>query len=263
MTDEDDETRMRRLMKDHYERPLPKRFYKDVSVSADNGILLDGRPVKTPLKAVLRLPNTGLAAAVAEEWRRQDKIINPGVMPLTKLANTAIDRVLAANAHVIRELVDYANADLVCYRAESPLGLMKRQYDMWDPVLAWIAEKLGVKFIVSTGVMHKPQSTEALATFEAYLGALDRFQLTALYNISTLIGSALTATMLIESAIDGGTGWAIAHVDEDYQIEQWGWDLEAQSRRANRRIEFDASLRFAELARDKLVFTAQGPLKLV
>jgi chaperone required for assembly of F1-ATPase len=263
MTEEDGDTRMRRLMKDRYERPLPKRFYKVVNVSLDNGILLDGRSVKTPLKSTLQLPNKVLADAVAIEWRNQEKVINPGLMPLTKLANTAIDRAHDENAHVVRDLVDYANSDLVCYRAEAPDNLVQRQKEAWNPALDWIKEKLGVQFSVSIGVMHNQQSDESLAAFEGYLLQLDRFQLTAHYNISTLIGSALIGTMLIEEAMEADHAWSLAHLDEDFQIEQWGWDAEAQSRRKFRRMEFDASLRFAELARSNLVFTAQGTLKIL
>ena len=140
MTETPDE-RMGRLLTDRIDRPLPKRFYKQVSISEDNGILLDGRTVKTPLKAVLRLPNRALAEAVVEEWRAQEKFINPALMPLTKLANTAIDRATTERQKVLDEITQYAGSDLVCYFAKTPPALLERQRQHWQPALQWVEQE--------------------------------------------------------------------------------------------------------------------------
>jgi chaperone required for assembly of F1-ATPase len=261
MTEETADQRMQRLATDRYERPLPKRFYKDVSVSHDLHILLDGRTVKTPLKSALRLPNPELAEAVAAEWRAQEKLINPARMPLTKLANTVIDRASAERNNIIKELTDYANADLVCYRATEPERLVDLQHQQWDPILAWIKAKLNVTFTTTKGITHRPQSSEALATFAAYLAELDPWQLTAHYDLSTLTGSALLSTLIIESGISPDDAWTAVHVDEDFQIETWGQDNEALARRKLRRQEFDATVKFATLARDKRVYAPQGMIR--
>jgi chaperone required for assembly of F1-ATPase len=249
MTDESKDDRMRRLLTGTEPRPLPRRFYKTVSVDTARQILLDGKPVRTPMKQILSLPSAEMAQSVAAEWDAQTKVIEPARMPLTRLANTAIDRADSERASVIKELVQYADADLICYRVAKPEALVVIQREKWDPVLAWMQDKLGVRFEWSTGIVHKPQTGEALAAFEGYLNQLNNWYLTAHYNISTLTGSVLLTTMLIEGGITADMAWVAAHVDEDFQVSEWGEDEDAKLRRAARRAEFDASVRFATLIR--------------
>jgi chaperone required for assembly of F1-ATPase len=151
---ETEDERLQRLSKGRAEKPLPKRFYKDVQVSKENRILLDGRSVKTPLKAVLQLPNRRLADAVAAEWTAQADVINPALMPLTKLANTAIDRATSERIHVVNEIVQYAASDLVLYRADKPEKLVSLQQQHWNPVLDWAQASLDAKFESTAGIVH-------------------------------------------------------------------------------------------------------------
>ncbi len=240
MRTESDDERMRRLMKDRYERPLPKRFYKEATVGPDNDILLDGRAVKTPMKARLVLPNRKLAEALAAEWQAQQQVINPGAMPFTKYANTAIDRAVSERETVLDEFAKYAGSDLVCYRAETPPALVDLQALHWDPVVADAGKTLAATFRLAKGIMHVPQDAAAIAAARAAAAALDPFRLTALYNLTTLTGSALLSLMLVGGRASAEQGWLAAHVDEDYQIAEWGADEEAMARRAARRIDYDA-----------------------
>lgn len=226
-----------------------RRFYKTVTVTGDNAIALDGKPIKTPMKAALRLPARALAEAVAAEWEAQGAEINPASMPLTRLANTAIDRVARERPKIEAEARAYANSDLVCYRAERPPDLVARQAAAWDPVADWARTALDAPFTVTAGVMHQPQSPAALTAFAAVVAALDDFELAAFHTVMTLTGSALIAMMLARRAIAPDEAWRIAHVDEDYQAELWGEDDEAMARRASRRAEFMAACRFLLLAR--------------
>ena len=228
-----------------------RRFYKDVSVTGDLGIALDGRAVKTPLKAPLRLPTRALAEAVAAEWDAQAEKIDPASMILTKLANTAIDRVRGDRARIEAEVLDYANSDLVCYRADRPPALVQRHAAVWDPVVDWARTALDAPFEVTDGVIHKPQPPAAIAAHGLALAALNDFELAAYHSIMTLTGSALIAMMLARRATAPEAAWLAAHVDEDYQIEQWGEDAEATARRAARHAEFMACCRFLGLAQDQ------------
>ena len=225
-----------------------RRFYKDVAVTEDLGIALDGRVVKTPLKAPLRLPTRALAEAVAGEWAGQEAEIKPATMILTKLANTAIDRVGPGRARIEAEVLDYAGSDLVCYRADRPPDLVQRHVMHWDPVIDWARMALDAPFEVTVGVIHKPQPEAALAAYALALKDLSDFELAASYTLMTLTGSALIAMMLARGATPPEAAWLMAHVDEDYQIEQWGQDAEARARRAARYAEFMACCRFLELA---------------
>jgi chaperone required for assembly of F1-ATPase len=248
MTDETDDERMQRLSRDHYERPLAKRFYKVVSVTAELGIALDGRSVKTPMKAAFVAPNRRLAEAIAVEWDAQDKFINPGVMPLTRYTNTAIDRATSERDSIIAECVQYAGSDLVCYRATTPPDLVAAQKQYWDAVLAWAAQHLGADFKAHQGVIHKVQEQAALDAVQQRISALNGFELTAVYNLMTLTGSILLALMLQAGAHTAEEGWATALVDEDHQIKHWGEDWEATKRRASRLIDYHACLQFLVLS---------------
>lgn len=247
MTDDAENARARRLLTNKEERPLPKRFYKDVSVGPGNAILLDGRSVKTPLKLSLTLPNAKLAEAVAEEWRAQINVINPALMPLTKLANTALDRAGPERGHVAGEVVAFSGSDLVCYRADEPEQLVNLQEAGWNPVLDWAKTHLDAHFIATHGILHVAQPKEATQAVEAHVAHLSDFELTAVHNLTTLTGSCLIALMLHARDIAAEGAWAAAHVDEDYQISEWGEDFEAADRRALRKAEYDATVRFMEL----------------
>lgn len=225
-----------------------RRFYKTVSLSQDGGVLLDRKPVKTPMKAVLVLASVDLARAVAEEWQAQGERIDPASMPLTRLANTAIDRVIPGRARIVAEMLEFAGSDLTCYRAEAPPDLIERQTAAWNPVLDWAVAELDAVFVVTAGIVHRPQPEAALKAVEAHLQGLDPFVLTALYNLMTLTGSLLIAAMTVAGRIDPEVAWRAAHTDEDFQIEQWGEDAEARQRRDFRHREFLACWRFACLA---------------
>jgi chaperone required for assembly of F1-ATPase len=241
---ETEDERFQRLSKGRADRPLPKRFYKAAQVSGENRILLDGRGVKTPLKATVQLPNRTLAEAVAAEWSAQIDVINPALMPLTKLANTAIDRATAERTHVINEIQQYAASDLVLYRADKPEKLVSLQQQNWNPVLDWAQAALDARFESVVGIVHKAQDERALAALRVAVESKDAWHLTAIYLLTTLTGSALLALMLEQKVATAESIWAAAHVDEDFQVSQWGEDWEAKLRRDGRRREFDALVQF-------------------
>ena len=226
------------------ESSLPARFYTDVSVrEADDGfgIALDGRPVRTPARHLLMFPATTLAEAAASEWRGQGKRIDPATMPLTSLANIALDRVTAEMEAVRAEIRAYAATDLVCYRAEAPEGLVARQAALWDPVLGWAEAAFGAPFAIAGGIVHVDQPEASLDRVTEALVPHGALALAAIHVVTTLTGSALLALGLDCRAYDVETIWRAAHVDEDWQIENWGTDAEAAARRAARRREFDAA----------------------
>jgi chaperone required for assembly of F1-ATPase len=224
--------------------PLSKRFYKDVSVRHDEegwSVLLDGRSVKTPGKRSLSLPTEALADAVAAEWRAQDKVIDPATMPVTRIANTAIEGVTDRMSEVAADIVAFAGSDLLCYRAAGPEALVARQSAAWNPVVLWVRSDLRADFNVVTGVMPIAQPDEALARIAEVVQPLTVFELSGLHVATTLTGSALLALAVLRVRLLPEQAWAAAHVDEDYQIELWGTDEEAAQRRASRWQEMQAA----------------------
>ena len=229
-----------------------RRFYKKVAVTgtaAPFSVTLDERSLRTPLKRALDLPTKRLAEAVASEWAAQAEKIDPHSMPYTKLANTAVDRVTSDHERIMSEIVDFAGSDLVCYRAEKPRDLIERQSRAWQPVLDWARATFAAEFLVTEGIVHIEQPSRSLGAMRDYLGGKSSWALTALHNMTTLTGSALIAAMACDGAILPAEAWLAAHVDEDWQIEQWGSDEEARHRRDYRKREFDICLRFCELSR--------------
>ncbi len=228
-----------------------RRFYKQVAVTgaaAPFAITLDERTLRTPLKRPLDLPTKALADALAAEWEAQAEKIEPHTMPFTKLANTALDRVATDKDRIVGEIVDFAGSDLVCYRAANPPDLVERQVRIWQPVLDWARATFKGEFQATEGILHIAQPEASLAALREYLSTKSPWALTALHNMTTLTGSALISTMAAEKGLLPAEAWLAAHVDEDWQIEQWGWDEEARHRRDFRKREFDTCLRFCELS---------------
>jgi chaperone required for assembly of F1-ATPase len=229
---------------------MPKRFYKQVS-SQPRGdmfeVLLDGRNLKTPKRIDLLLPTHALAEAIAAEWAGQGEHIDPASMPLTQLANTAIDGVAGREADVRSDILKYAGSDLLCYRAEAPAALVERQAVAWDSVLEWAERVLGARFILANGVMPVTQPDEALRAVAANLEGLDAFRLASLHVMTTLMGSAVLALAHARGRLTAAEAWKAAHVDEDWQIEQWGEDAEAAARRRRHWEELRAASRLLQL----------------
>jgi chaperone required for assembly of F1-ATPase len=226
---------------------LPARFYKLASVSegADGfGVALDGRALKTPSKLPLRVPSRLLAQAIAAEWAAQGERIDPSSMPLTRLANTAIDAVAPNLASVQADIVQFAGSDALCYRAAEPARLAELQAATWDPILKWAAEALGARFVTQTGILHVSQPQETLAAVGRAVAPFDAFQLTALHVMTTVMGSSVLALAVATGALDAPTAWRAAHLDEDWQIATWGSDGEATDRRERRWREMDAAVAF-------------------
>ena len=223
-----------------------KRFWKIVAVE-EGGIRLDGRVVRTPARAELKLPTAALAEAVAEEWRAQEKDVDPRTMPFTGFANAAIDRVAPDPATFARGIAEYGETDLLCYRADEPPPLVERQSAQWDPLLDWARTRYDIHFEIVTGIMHRAQPEATVARLGEAVAAFDAFRLAALQPLVTISGSLVTTLALAEGLIGAEDAFAISHLDELWQAEQWGEDWMATDQRDARRRDFVAAARFLAL----------------
>ena len=224
-----------------------KRFYREVAI-ADGEVLLDGRPVRTPARARLVLPTPALAEAVAEEWRAQKDVIDPRTMPLTGLANAAIDRVAPDPRGFARPLAAYAKTDLLCYRAEHPAVLAREQAAAWEPLLAWARVRYDVGLVVTHGIVHVPQPAATVERLGEALVARTPFALAAMQPIVTIGASLVTALALAEGEVAAEAAFDLTHLDELWQARQWGEDELALSAREARRSDFLAAARFLSLS---------------
>jgi chaperone required for assembly of F1-ATPase len=227
-----------------------KRFWKSVEVKREGkewDVRLDGRPVRTPARVPLVVPTRALAEAIAEEWRTVEETIDPRTMPLTGLANAAIDRVAPDEQAFAAGLARYAEADLACYRSSWPPELVERQADAWDALLGWARRRYDVDFSTTSGLMHVPQPQATLEQLAHAVASLDAFRLAGLSPLVTIGGSLIAALAVLEKAIMPEQAWEAVTLDDRWQLEQWGSDTEAETALGNRERDFFASARFLEL----------------
>jgi len=229
-----------------------KRFYRKVEIApaaAGHEVTLDGKPIKTPAKQPLVVPNAALAGALAAEWEAQETEIHPAEMPLTRLAATAIDRVAPQRDTIVKQIADYAGTDLVCYRAVRPPELAARQSAVWQPLIEWAALRYDAPLVVTAGVIPITQPPQSLRAFAAAIAEHDDLTLAALHLATGACGSLVISLALTEGRLDAAAAFAASQLDESFQIEAWGEDGEQAWRRRALAADISAAARFLELLR--------------
>jgi chaperone required for assembly of F1-ATPase len=227
-----------------------KRFWSAAEAVAEEGgwgVRLDQRPLRTPGRALLAVPSEPLAEAIAQEWAVAGETVDPRAMPLTGLANAAIDRVAPDRGVFAAGLARYAEADLACYRAEGSASLAASQAESWDALLGWARRRFDVDFVTTTGLVHVAQPKATVERLSHEVAALDPFRLAGLSPLVTIGGSLVAALAVLEGALAPGQAWEAVSIDERWQIEKWGADAEAEAALANRQQDFLAAARFLEL----------------
>jgi chaperone required for assembly of F1-ATPase len=220
-----------------------------VRLDAGFTIALDGRSIKTPAKRALVVPILSLAEMIAAEWQAQGETLDPGLMPATRLANSVIDGVVDRRADVVEDLVAFAASDLLCYRAEHPERLVERQTLVWDPILDWVDERYGARFLVGDGIVHVAQDPEAIARVAQAVADHSAFTLGGLHSLTTLTGSVLIALAVREGHLDADAAWVAGNLDDLWSLEVWGHDEEAAHRLQQRRRDFDAAIAFVRTSK--------------
>jgi chaperone required for assembly of F1-ATPase len=228
--------------------PQRKRFYAKADVTEAEGgyaITLDGKPIRTPSGRIITAPSRDIAQAIAAEWEAQQETINPLTMPLTRFANSVVEAVTDRVEAVAADIAKYLASDLLFYRAGHPEALVARETAHWDPVVFWAADSLGAHFILAQGIVHVRQPDTAIEAARAALPS-DPWSVAAMHVVTTLTGSALLALALLYGAREADQVWAAAHVEEDFNADQWGVDEEAAARRAARLVDFQAANRILQ-----------------
>lgn len=224
-----------------------KRFWTDASVvETENGygVALDGKPLKTPARVPLAVPGRALAEAIVAEWDAVGETIDPRAMPMTGLANAAIDR---GDAEMVAGIVRYAESDQFCYRAEGPTPLVERQSEAWDALLNWARRRYDTDFVTCSGILHVAQPPETIRKLGHEVAILDRFRLAGLSPLVTIGGSLVAGLAVLEQAIPAEAAWEAVSLDERWQLEKWGSDAEAEAALDAKRCDFLAAARFLEL----------------
>ena len=223
-----------------------KRFWTDASVvdlEGSFGVTLDGRPLKTPARVPVAVPNRALAEAIAAEWEAAGATVDPRAMPMTGLANAAIDR---ADDQLVDGITRYAESDHLCYRAPDPAPLVNRQFDAWDPLLTWARRRYDIDFAICSGILHVAQPTETIRKLSHEVAVLDQFRLAALSPLVTIGGSLVAGLAVLEKAIPPEAAWEAVSLDERWQLEKWGSDADAEAALDAKRRDFLAAARFLD-----------------
>lgn len=229
-----------------------KRFWKAVTVEPDGAgftVRLDGRAVKTPGKRPLILPGRAMAEAVAAEWAAVGGTVDPRRMPVTRAANSAIDKVATQFDEVAALIAAYGGSDLLCYRAEGPADLVRAQAEAWDPLLDWAEQAHGARLVTTTGVVPVAQPEAATGALAAAVFACTAFELTALHDLVALTGSLVLGLAAARGDFEAEAIWALSRIDEDWQAAQWGRDEEAEEAAAVKHADFLAARHFWTLCR--------------
>jgi len=230
----------------------PSHVPAPVHVEAhDEGFALKrgGRLLRTPAGLALVLPTRALALALAAEWN--ETADDPARRPLTRLANTAIDRVRAGRRRVESELANSIHTDLLCYREENEPRLAAREGATWDPLLDWVAENFRARLRVTAGIAPTAQPAEALDAVQSALARESDFALAALHAAAALTGSLVLAMALAHGHCTVDEAWSAATIEESWQAERWGRDAEAEARAGRRKAELNLLARFLALLADQ------------
>ena len=228
-----------------------KRFWTKAEAAARDGgfgVTLDGRAVNTPNKTPLIVPTQTMAQAIADEWDAQVEQIDPLTMPVTRAANSSLDKVLPQQAEVVAMLAEYGGSDLLCYRAVGPQELIARQAAAWDPLLDWAADQFGARLVVGEGVMHIAQDAALLANFHAEVASFDHFALAGVHDLISISGSLVIALAVTRNHLTVDQAWQASRIDEHWQVEQWGDDDEATATEAKKNEAFCDAARFYQLS---------------
>lgn len=224
----------------------PMNDYSVTQTGTQFAIHAAGKALLTPLKLPMHVPTQALADAMAAEWRTHGKFA-AGKMPLTTLAQTAIDRIEQQRELIVESLLTYVDTDALVYRSNSSQKLAQTQKLKWDPVLNWSANLLKAKWEVTTGVMPVDQSAELHDGIREYLQKLDTMRLSAACMLSASFSSVALAIAVVEKHIDAETAFHLSRLEEESQAETWGRDFEADKRAARMQEEIVAAGHFLDL----------------
>ncbi len=219
-----------------------RKFYDDVSVEKmEDGwcLLLDGKEVQSPAKDGLRVSNQALADAISEEWRMQGEDIDLEKMPNTRMSFGAMDISNEEVTNLQVHIAGYAETDLLCYRvsADQDKILSQRQNAAWSPWLTWAEKTCDLSFDVTEGIMPIEQAEETMASVRKRVVMLSQWELVPMGILTGQLGSYVLAEALREGALDIEQAIAASFLDDDYQIEKWGADEEAELKHKNAKAE--------------------------
>ena len=207
-----------------------RRFYKEAGfAAAEDGkafvVTLDGRVLKTPEATEVLMPTEAAAAAIAAEWESQESHIMPHLMPLTRLAMTALDVVPKSRESIIDGLMPYLDTDTVWYwedpeRTTMSSELHELQTTTLTPIIDWLEERFGARPETTTGLFVN-QPEELVGAVREWVEGLDAWHLAALDQSVRALKSMSLAAALLEYRLSPDEVASASRLEETHQIEEW------------------------------------------
>ena len=204
-----------------------EKFYKKVSISEYHSgwiVSLDEKTLKTPQNNKLILPTKNLATAILNEWDGQDTEVDPMSMPLTRLANSTIDKTQAKRKKAIEKICSYAHTDAGCYQIEEPKDLVERQVAEWAPLLEWLYEEWGIKLLITKGIKQIEQTKETIERVLDIVSSYNDFGLTSLHALTDDCSSIVIALAVMEGQLNIERALCCATLEQQHQMSLWGED---------------------------------------
>jgi chaperone required for assembly of F1-ATPase len=103
--------------------------------------------------------------------------------------------------------------------------------------------------------MHIQQPPQAIAALRRAVAALDADTLAGLGIAVPALGSLVLGLALAEQRLSAEQAYALACLDETFQIEQWGEDAEAAARRGRIAADIALAAQFVNLAGKSMAST--------
>lgn len=219
------------------------RFYQNAAITPTEGgfhILLDGRKLSTPKRKPFIMPNAATAQIIADEWNAQPKVLDPNLMPITRLINVAIDNAGDNRAEMVAEIRNYAATDLLCYMVSAPAPIAAEQKELWQPILDWAKSEHGLEFVVLIDSLDVAQHDETLDNIAAIATEMDDLHLTILTFMTQVLGSAILAFALVKGFINAASAFKAIRIEEDHNAKIWGYDGEDIQKSTLKQKDIDA-----------------------
>ena len=211
--------------------PTRKRFYKEVATARSAGrafaSLLDGKPIRTPSRAIVAAADrAGSPRRSPPNGEAQGESLDPMTMPMTRLANSVVEGVIGARGRRRRRFGEIFRDrfDLLSRGASGRAGRARGRRHGTACCIGRRTRSARTSFWRKASSMRRNRRLRSPPRAPRCRG--QAWPLAACHVVTTLTGSALLALALWHGACNPDEVWSAAHVDEDWNVEQWGVDEE-------------------------------------
>ncbi len=230
-----------------------KKFWKTVKVKKKScnsyEILLDENVLTTPMKKELTILNSKIAEEIHKEWNQDTNVLDTDVMIFYGIISTSIDKIINNRMSYINDILNFIDTDLVCYRAEEPIDLVKLQSKNWDPILLKVEKYINNKIDVFRGIMPSKQKKEIKFKITKFLNKFSDLEIIVLHRITNITGSVFLSLCILNNDVIKEKAFELSYLDELWQAENWGYEEEASNNRDKINFELNRTMYFLDCLR--------------